>query len=133
MWEGPRESCGPTSAGGSSFKSLIWFKSISKFVLGGIRIGMGYMNLVTVISIIMYVGMHIINAPELSMQSNTYRGSHTTRVHSSNVQCGPRLEEFMTMKSYFEGLTSYLRPIDHVHVIHSTAQHTDKSSGAGLV
>jgi len=34
---------------------LIWFKSISKFVLGGIRIGMGYMNLVTVISIIMYV------------------------------------------------------------------------------
>ena len=72
MWEGPRESCGPTSAGGSSFKSLIWFKSISKFVLGGIRIGMGYMNLVTVISIIMYVGMHIINAPELSMQSNTY-------------------------------------------------------------
>ena len=61
MREGPRESCGHTSAGGSSFKSLIWFKSISKFVLGGIRIGMGYMNLVTVIRIYMYVGTHNLN------------------------------------------------------------------------
>ena len=61
MWEGPRESCGHTSAGNSSFKSLIWFKSISKFVqLGAIRIGM---NLVTVITIYMYVGTHN-NAPE---------------------------------------------------------------------
>ena len=43
------------------FQSLIWFKSISKFVLGGIRIGMGYMNLVTVIRIYMYVGTHNLN------------------------------------------------------------------------
>ena len=42
-------------------QSLIWFKSIRKFVLGGIRIGMGYMNLVTVIRIYMCVGTHNLN------------------------------------------------------------------------
>jgi len=33
----------------------------------------------TVITIVMYVGTHNLNASELSMQNNTYRGSHTTR------------------------------------------------------
>jgi len=43
------------------FQSLIWFKSISKFVLGGIRIGMGYMNLVTVIRIFLFTYIVIPN------------------------------------------------------------------------
>jgi len=53
MWEGPRRACGFASAGSSRYKmweGLNVFDPRTTFVLGGVRIGMGCMNLVAVIS-----------------------------------------------------------------------------------
>jgi len=53
MWEGPRRACGFASAGSSLYKmwaGLNGFDPRTAFVLGGVRIGMGCMNLVAVIS-----------------------------------------------------------------------------------
>ena len=52
MWEGPRRPCGFASAGSSYHKmwaGLNGFDPRSELVFGGVRIGMGCMNLVTVI------------------------------------------------------------------------------------
>ena len=51
MWEGPKRPCG--FAGNSGYKmwaGLNGFDPRTDFVLGGVRVGMDYMNLVTVIS-----------------------------------------------------------------------------------
>ena len=53
MWEGPRRPCGFAAAGSSCYKmwaGLNGFDPRTDFVLGGVRIGMDCMNLVTVIS-----------------------------------------------------------------------------------
>jgi len=53
MREGPRCPCGFSSAGSSHYKmwaGLNGFDPRTNLVLGGVRIGMGCMNLVTVIS-----------------------------------------------------------------------------------
>ena len=52
-WEGPRHPCGFASAGSSYYKmwvGLNGFDPRKHLVLGCVRIGMGCMNLVTVIS-----------------------------------------------------------------------------------
>ena len=52
MWEGPRRPCGFASAGSLYHKMwacLNGFDPRSDLVFGGVRIGMGCMNLVTVI------------------------------------------------------------------------------------
>ena len=53
MWEGPIRPCGFAAARSSCYKmwaGLNGFDPRTDFVLGGVRIGMGCMNLVTVIS-----------------------------------------------------------------------------------
>ena len=53
VWEGPRHPCGFAAAGSSCYKmwaGLNGFDPGTNFVLGGVRVGMDYMNLVTVIS-----------------------------------------------------------------------------------
>ena len=53
MWEGPRCPCGFASAGSSYYKmwaGLNGFDPRNDLVLGDVRIGMGCMNVVTVIS-----------------------------------------------------------------------------------
>ena len=53
MWEGPRRPCGFAAAGSSCYKmwaGLNGFDPRTDLVFGGVRNGMGCMNLVTVIS-----------------------------------------------------------------------------------
>ena len=53
MWEGPRHPCGFASAGSSDYRMWAGLNGLdprTDLVLGGVRIGMGCMNLVTVIS-----------------------------------------------------------------------------------
>ena len=59
MWEGPRRVCGFAAAGSLCYKmwaGLNGFDPRTEFVLGGVRIGMDYMNLVTAISEYSYAG-----------------------------------------------------------------------------
>ena len=58
MWEGPTRPCGFASAGRPYYKmwaGLNGFDPRNDLVLGGVRIGMGCMNLVTAISRSMWV------------------------------------------------------------------------------
>ena len=53
MWEGPRHPCGFASAGSSYY--IMWvrlfgFHPQKQLTVGGVRIGMGYVNVVTAIS-----------------------------------------------------------------------------------
>ena len=53
MWEGPRRPCGFVSEGSlyhNMWAGMNWFNPRNDLVLGGTRIGMGCMNLVTIVS-----------------------------------------------------------------------------------
>jgi len=50
MWEGPRHPCGFPSPGSSYYKMWVGLDPRNDLVLGGVRIVMGCMSVVTVIS-----------------------------------------------------------------------------------
>jgi len=73
MWEGPRSPCGFAAAGSSCYKmwaGLNVFDPRTNFVLGGVRIGMHCMNLVTVISAYARVPVTLTQlSPELTISA----------------------------------------------------------------
>ena len=76
MWEGPRRPCSFASAGSSYYKmwaGLNGFNPRNDLELGGVRIGMGCMNLVTAISRYPRVPV-TLRTPAYAFMYNSYLG-----------------------------------------------------------